>query len=308
MESQVAPSPNRLAVIGSLFAVYVIWGSTYLAMRWAVEGLPPFLMAGTRFVLTGTILFTFLKLRGAPTPTRAEWLYSLPVGVLMFVLGNGTVAMAEKHVSSSIAAVVCGSMPLWVGALGPLFGVRTSGREWVGLGIGFLGVLVLGLGGELRAEPASAALLMIAPASWALGSLLARFWPLPKGLMSAATQMLTGGVSMSIVSALHGDRLPDPLPTRAMWAWVYLAVFGSLVAYSAYTYLLRATRPAVATSYSYVNPVVAVFFGVFFANEKLNMETIVSLVLITISTLLVLRARGPVTPATPANSAAVTEA
>ncbi len=287
---------HRWLVIACLFAVYVIWGSTYLAMRIAVEGLPPFLMAGTRFILTGLILFAFLKARGAPTPTRREWLASVPVGVLMFVLGNGTVALAEKHVSSSIAAVVCGSMPLWVGALSPFFGLKTSAREWAGLAVGFVGVAVLSLGGELRAEPFSAVLLMVAPVSWALGSLLARTWPLPKGLMSAATQMLTGGVAMSVLSVLHGDRLPDPLPMRSVQAWVYLAVFGSLVAYSAYTWLLRETRPAVATSYSYVNPVVAVLFGAFFANEAVRLETVISLILISISTAMVLRARGTPTP------------
>jgi drug/metabolite transporter (DMT)-like permease len=278
-------------VVASLAAVYVIWGSTYLAMRIAVESLPPFFMAGTRFLLTGTVLLVFLRARGAPWPTVRQWLYSLPVGGLMFVLGNGTVAFAEKHLSSGLAAVICGTMPLWVAAMGPLFGEKTSPREWAALVLGFCGVAVLGLGGELRAEPFAAALVFAAPISWALGSLLARRLPLPKGLMSAATQMLAGGAMMALLSVGVGEPVPWHPARASVLAWAYLAVFGSLVAYSAYTYLLANTRPAVATSYSYVNPALAVFIGAAAGGEHVGPETLVAVALIISATVLVMTAK-----------------
>ncbi len=289
-----APAPNTRFVVPALAAVYLIWGSTYLAMRIAVEGLPPFMMASSRFILTGLILLAFLRVRGTAWPTRREWLYATPVGTLMFVLGNGTVAVAEKHLSSGVAAVVCGTMPLWVAALGRFFGEKTTAREWLALVLGFSGVAVLGFGGELRAEPFSALLLFLAPISWALGSLLARKLPLAKGLMSAATQMLTGGLVMSVVSVIAGEEVPVSPPASSVMAWAYLAVFGSLVAYSAYTYLLANARPAVATSYAYVNPAIAVAMGVGMGGEHAGPEVFIAVALIIAATVLVIRKPAPV--------------
>ncbi len=280
-------------MLPSLLAVYVIWGSTYWVMRVAVEYLPPFFMAAWRYLLTGTVLLALQRWRGAPWPTRREWAFAVPVGVLMFAGGNGTVAWAEKHISSGAAAVICGTMPLWAAAFGPLFGERASRREWLALALGFVGVATLGLSRELRAEPSAALAVMFAPIAWSLGSLLARSWPLAKGLMSAATQMLAGGAAMAGLSvALREDWPYVPgLPIQALAAWVYLAVFGSLVAYSAYTYLLRNTRPAVATSYSYVNPAIAVAVGAALGGEHVGWETVFAVALIIGATVLVLRGR-----------------
>jgi drug/metabolite transporter (DMT)-like permease len=300
MSTPVAAPPRF--VVPALAAVYVIWGSTYLAMRVAVEGLPPFFMASTRFIVCGIVLLLFLRWRGAPWPTRREWLAALPVGVLMFVLGNGTVAVAEKWLSSGVAAVVCGTMPLWVAALGRFFGEKTSVREWIALVIGFSGVAILSAGAELRGSPWAAVLLFTAPLSWALGSLLARRLPLAKGLMSAATQMLTGGLVMGVVSAAAGEGVPRNPPLESVLAWAYLATFGSLVAYSAYTYLLANTRPAVATSYSYVNPAIAVAMGVGLGGEKAGPEIFAAVALIVVATVLVMRkpqATRPVPPSLP---------
>lgn len=281
----VAPNTRLIAV--SLFAVYVIWGSTYYAMRVVVESVPPFFMAGVRFVIAGSAMLLFLRLRGAALPTRREWFSAAAVGCLMFVLGNGTVAFAERHISSGIAAVVCGTMPLWAAGLGPFFGERPSRREVIGLVVGFLGVAVLSFGDGLTANPVSAVLLMLAPVSWALGSLLARRLPMPKGPMSAAAQMLTGGVAMAVLSQLVGEQVPAVIPGRAIWAWVYLGIFGSLIAYTAYTYLLRVTRPALATSYSYANPMIAVLVGAAIGGEHLGPEMFVALLLIVCATVLV---------------------
>ena len=211
----------------------------------------------------------------------------------MFVMGNGTVAVAEKHLSSGVAAVVCGTMPLWVAALGRFFGEKTSPREWLALVLGFSGVAVLGFGGELKGEPFSAVILFIAPISWALGSLLARRLPLAKGLMSAATQMLTGGLVMSVVSVVAREEVLVAPPMRSVLAWVYLAVFGSLIAYSAYTYLLANARPSVATSYAYVNPAIAVAMGVGMGGEHAGPEIFIAVALIIAATVLVIRKPAP---------------
>ena len=281
------PASNARLVLLALGAVYLIWGSTYFAMRIVVESVPPLFMGGVRFLLAGGGMALVLRFRGAAWPNRREWLGAIAVGGLMFVLGNGTVAFAERHISSGVAAVVCGTTPLWVAAMSPLFGERTSSREWLGLVFGFLGVAALAFGDQLTAEPMAAAVLMLAPVSWALGSLLSRRLPLPKGPMSSAAQMLGGGACLALLSPLFGERVPAEIPTRAIVAWVYLGVFGSLVAYTAYTYLLRVTRPAVATSYSYVNPAIAVIIGALLGNEHLGAEMLVALGLIVAATVLV---------------------
>lgn len=291
MNTLLAGGTKTRQVAACLAAVYVIWGSTYLAMRIAVEGLPPFFMASVRFLFTGTVLLMFLRWRGAPWPTRRQWMLSTPVGMLMFVLGNGTVAWAERHLSSGVAAVVCGTMPLWVATMGRFFGERTSPREWVAMVLGVLGVGVLSVGGELRADPISAVVLCVAPISWALGSLLSRRLPLPRGLMSAATQMLTGGALMAVLSWAVNEPIPWHPPLASLLAWGYLAIFGSLVAYSAYTWLLANTRPAIATSYSYVNPAFAVAIGAAFGHETPGPATFGAVALIVAATVMTVSAR-----------------
>lgn len=283
----VQPPPLRTVVL-SLASVYVIWGSTYLAMRIAVEGLPPFMMASARFLVCGLLLFTILKARGAEWPTRKQWLASVPVGALMFVLGNGTVAYAEKRISSGVAAVVCGTMPLWLAGLHRLVGEKTTPREWAAMVVGISGVVLLSMGGELQVDPFSAVVLVCAPISWALGSLLARRLPMAKGLMSAATQMLAGGAIMTVVSLIAGERVPVNPPIESVIAWAYLATFGSIIAYSAYTWLLANTRPAIATSYAYVNPAVAVFLGIAFGGEKPSPNVFGAVALIVVATVLVI--------------------
>jgi drug/metabolite transporter (DMT)-like permease len=292
-----APLDRR--TIFALFLVYVVWGSTYLVMRFAVEGLPPLLMGGVRFVIAGTILVSVLRLRGDPLPTMKQWLWSAPVGGLFFLFGNGLVAIAELKISSGIAAVVCATMPLWAAAMGPLFGERTTSREWIAMVLGMAGVIILSTGAELRADLTSTLVLMIAPIAWALGSLLARRLPLPKGLMSAAAQMVTGGLILLVVALVHGERFPPNPPFKAVASVVYLIVFGSLVAFSAYNYLLRNSRPAVAMSYSYVNPAIAVLLGAALGAEELHGNTLIATALIVAATVVMVRSRSAAAPVLP---------
>lgn len=254
-------------VVACLAAVYVIWSSTYLALRYAVESLPPLLSAGARYVFAGAVLYVVMRARGAPAPTRRQWLHSLPAGGLMFVVGNGFVALAEQRVSSGLAAVACAAMPLFACAISHFFGDRPSRREWAGVVIGFGGIVLLTLG-DLRAAPAMGALLLLAPAGWALGSVLARRLSLPAGVMSAATLMIGGGALTLVAALARGERVPAVLPLQGVLAVAYLAFLGSIVAFSAYTYLLQNTTTALATSYAYVNPVLAVVLGAVIGGER----------------------------------------
>ena len=263
----------KLLVAVALSAVYIIWGSTYLAMRIALEGFPPFFMGGIRFLVAGTLLYSALKLRGAITPTFAQWRSSSYVGVLLLLLGNGFVAVAEHHgVSSAVAATVVATMPLWMVFFGTLWGERPAPRDIIGLLIGFSGVLVLRAGGSFAAPLIGIVSIMVSPAAWALGSLWSRRLPMPAGAMSTAAQMLCGGAAMLLTGLARGETWPTSPPANAVISLLYLVFFGSIVAFSAYGYLLRHVRPALATSYAYVNPVVALLLGTVLGGERFTLS------------------------------------
>lgn len=274
--------PSPLAVAVALAAVYVVWGSTYYAMRLALGGLPPFLMAGGRFLLAGAILYGALRLRGAPSPTRRGWLAAAKVGGLLLVVGNGAVAYAQQWVNSSLAAVVVSTMPLWAALFARLVGQRPSRAEWLGLLIGFIGVVILNAGGELNAQGPRAMVLLIAPVSWAIGSVWSRRLPLPAGPMASAAQMLVAGAGMLLIGALRGEHVMHAPPPSAIAAFFYLVVFGSLVGFSAYTWLLTHVRPALATSYAYVNPLIALLLGGGLGGEHISRLTVVAATVIIV--------------------------
>ncbi|OLE62941.1 MAG: drug/metabolite exporter YedA, partial [Deltaproteobacteria bacterium 13_1_20CM_2_69_21] len=258
---------DRTRVLLALGSLYVIWGSTFLAIRIALQGYPPLMLAGLRFVIAGAVTYAFVRARGAPPPTRTEWRSSLIVGSLL-VCANACVVIAEQWVSSGVAAVAIASVPLWVALVAGLFGRWPSRGEWAGLAIGLAGVAILQTGGDLRASPAGAAVLTVSCASWALGSIWSRRLPLPKGLMASAAQMLAGGMVLLLFAVLHGERVSAVPTARATLALAYLIVAGSIVGYSAYQYLLSRVRPTLAASYAYVNPVVAVGLGAAVAGES----------------------------------------
>ncbi len=279
-------------LIASLAAVYVIWSSTYLAMRIAVHDLPPLLMASLRFLAAGSVMLVIALRRGATWPTAREWLRIAPVGALLFLGGNGFTAIAELTVSSGGAAVVCATMPLWVGVLGLVTGERPSTREWLALVVGFIGVLVLMGGPTLAGKPEHIALLVLAPICWALGSILARRVPgkaAKDSFMLPAMEMLTGGAALLVVAAIRGERIPTDASAESWIALAYLWLFGSLVAFTAYSWLLRNARPIVATSYAYVNPILAVIIGAVISGEQLGITTVVANVLIVGAVWLALR-------------------
>jgi len=268
-----SPRPSRLAVAMALLALYVIWGSTYYAMRVALETMPPFLMAGPRFLLAGLGMYAFLRARGAAAPTRAQWIASTKIGILLLAAGNGAVAIAEQSVSSSVAAIVVATMPIWAAVFARITGAQPNGREWLGLLLGFSGVLLLNLGGGLHLD-GRGLVLVVAPLAWAAGSVWSKKLPLPAGAMATATQMIAGGVSMLILAAVTGERLTHAPSLRSLSAMLYLAVFGSIIAFTAYNWLLRNVRPTLATSYAYVNPLVAVLLGWALGGESITRMTL----------------------------------
>jgi drug/metabolite transporter (DMT)-like permease len=281
------PAVDRPAIdprlIASLAAVYLIWSSTYLAMRIVVTELPPLLTASMRFSAAGLVMLAIAKRRGAAWPSARQWLAVVPVGALLFVGGNGFVAIAELSVSSGGAAVVCAMMPLWMGVLAAVSGERPSRREWLSLIAGFVGVLVLMGGPSLQGEPLHILLVVLAPICWSLGSILARRHARSKQadtFLASAMQMLAGGAVLAAVAMVRGERLPAHASTASWLALGYLLVFGSLVAFTAYNWLLRNARPVVATSYAYVNPILAVLIGAAVSGEALGVTTLIANVLI----------------------------
>jgi drug/metabolite transporter (DMT)-like permease len=253
-------------LIAAFLVVSVVWGSTYLVIRFALDSYPPFFLGAVRFLLAGGALYAFARIRREPTPRAVEWGAGALTGVLFFVVGNGLVNVAEQSVSSGLASVLVASMPLWATLFARLFGQRSNGGETAGVLLGMVGVAVL-VGGDLRGSPSGAACALLAPMGWALGSVTSKRLPLPAGTMRTATQMISGGAAMLLVGLVRGEHLSHPFAPRALVAVAYLTLFGSLLGFTAYSYLLRHTRPAIATSYAYVNPVIAVIAGVAVAHE-----------------------------------------
>lgn len=260
----------RVMIPLALFALYIIWGSTYLGIRYALESYPPFLLAGIRFLVAGVLLFGFLRLRGTAAPTALQWRNAAVTGVLLLGFGNGLVCFAEQSVSSGVAAVAVASVPLFAALFSGMYGQWPSGREALGLVIGFAGVVVLNLGSSLSGSRLGAIVLIVAAASWAFGSIWSKRQDMPAGPMNTAAQMLCASVALLLVGFGTGEHLPAHPTLRATLAVGYLVLFGSLIAFSAYLYVLKHARPAMATSYAYVNPPVAVLFGVLFAGEHVG--------------------------------------
>jgi drug/metabolite transporter (DMT)-like permease len=281
------PQPKTWQVVLALLSVYLIWGSTYLAIKIAVgeHDFPPLLMGGIRHLIAGGILFAFLRVRGEALPSRAEWLGASVMGIFLLLGGNGGVVIAESdpQIGSGLAALVVATMPLWAALFSTLLGHRLAWREWLGLLIGFSGIVLLNLNGNLNWS-AGAFALIIAAMSWAFGSTISRKLTLPKGFMASAAQMIVGGAIMFIVNFAIGGTMTRAPKWEAVLALAYLILFGSVIAYSGYVYLLKNVRPALATSYAYMNPMVAVILGALFRPEAepINLMMVMAMAVILI--------------------------
>lgn len=280
-------SSERFKVVAALASIYILWSSTYLAIRIAIESIPPFMMAGLRFFISGWVVYAFLRFSGEKAPEGKEWAAGFLVGFLLLLVGNGGVVYAEQWVASSLAALGVATVPLWTVVFFGLWGKWPSKLEWFGVALGFAGVVLLNLEGDFRAHPVGALAIIIATMGWSLGSAWGRKLPLPKGLMAAAVQMIGGGSLLIALSFLWGEPMPEAITLRSGIALLYLIVFGAIIGFSAYTWLINNVRASLATSYAYVNPVFAVVIGVALAGETITGAGMGAMAVITAAVMLV---------------------
>jgi drug/metabolite transporter (DMT)-like permease len=307
MTPSASPAPARpLAIAAALASLYVLWGSTYLAIRFALHGYPPFLLGAIRMGLAGALMYAVLRWRGTPAPTPRQWRVLTVLSIFMVLLSNGLVNLAETEVGSGLAAIAVASMPLFAGVFAMLRGRHPTRIEWAGLVVGFAGVLWLNAGSSLASSPLGLTCLIIAPIAWAWGSIWSRDQDLPEPFMAASGQMLTGSLWMLGAALVTGERItamPDAGSTAAL---LYLVVAGSIFGFTAYIWLLHHVRPALATSYAYVNPPIAVMFGALLGGEHFTASDLgamaVILVGVVIITLSKTRTQKPAASAPPVAS------
>jgi len=289
--------PSATHLVLAFAAVYLIWGTTYLAIRYAVESIPPLIMMGIRHLVAGGSLYAWTRLRGTPAPRLRDWKYPAIVGTILFLGGHGSLAWAEQRVPSGIAALLVATLPMWILVLARVSRTeeKFSARAITGVVLGFLGVMVL-FGPDVMHENGqlnvvSALAVLLGNFLWAGGTIYMRNVPMPASpLLSSAMQMLAGGASLAIAGTLTGEtaRFHIAAVTPQSWlALAYLAAFGSLVAFTAYTWLHTVEKPSRVATYAYVNPVVAVLVGWVMAHEPVSAFTIVAMVVILIGVALV---------------------
>ena len=287
----------RLRVALAFLSIYTIWGSTYLAIRFAIETFPPFLMAAIRFLIAGGVLYVWMRLRGAPRPTRANWKAATIVGGLLLLGGNGGVVKAEQVFPSGLTAVLITTVPIWMVLVELLRKDRIVPTLHVVLGLilGFGGVVLLVGPGDLAGSgglnPLWAGVLILASLSWAIGSVYSRKASLPRTpLLGSGMEMLTGGALLLVASLVSLEWVgfqPSNLSVLSLVSFIYLVVFGSLIGFSSYVWLLTKTTTARVSTYAYVNPVVAVFLGYFLAGEQLTLRTLLASSVIVIAVVVI---------------------
>lgn len=294
---------SRTRVLTALISLYLVWGSTYLAMRWAIAGMAPLFMAGVRYCIAGACIYAFLYGRGHARPTLRQWRNAGFVGALLLCGGNGAVGLAmEMGVNSALSATVVAITPLCAALFARLWGHVTMPREWLGLGLGVVGVFLLKQGQGLEGSPTGFALLVLAALAWSFGSMWGKHHEQASIWMSSAVQMLCGGVVLLGVSALRGEPWAPPATAQSAWALAYLIFIGATIGFSSYVYLLATVRPALATSYAYVNPLVAVLLGCWLGGEMVDAAELAGLAVILSGVVLVCwpSSRLPAVPTTKA--------
>jgi len=302
--------PKKLKIWLALLTVYIFWGGTYLFIHFAVETIPPFFMAGSRFLLAGAILYIWRRLAGDPAPTRGQWLHAAAVGLLLLMGGNGLLSLAEQHVATGISSLIIGSVPLWMTTIEALRpgGVRPKWLGIIGLVIGFGGIALLVapslIGGKsVNAPPLGIIALLFSAFFWSLGSIYSRVAHLPKSiLLATGMEMLAGGVGLFLAGTFTGEwrlLVLAQISVRSWFAMLYLVLFGSMAGYTAYAWVLRAAPVSLVSTYAYINPLVAILLGSLFAQETLTVHVLISAAIIIGSVVLINLSRRTASPAPP---------
>ena len=299
------PHPSRAQIVLGFAAIYLIWGSTYLGIRYAVETIPPLLMMGIRHFTAGLVVFIWARRRGDPAPTRLQWCYATVTGALLFLGGHGTIAWAEQRIPSGLTALLCATLPLWTVLLASRREGKLGAKVWTGLLLGFGGVALLigpdAISSGKRLDLLAAAAALSGSFLWAAGTIYSQRVKLPAStVLSAAMQMVAGGAALLIASLLAGESATfnvAGVTAKSVFALAYLIVFGSIIAFTVFTWLVTVSSSSQVSTYAYVNPVVAVFLGWALADERIGIRTIAATVIILASVALV-SGRGKVHAAT----------
>jgi drug/metabolite transporter (DMT)-like permease len=272
LASRAAPASSLSGLLLlCLAATWLVWGSTYLAIKYALLSLPPFFQMGTRFLVAGVVLMAWMRWRGAAWPDARQWRNATIVGALMLGGGMGGTAYAEVTIGSGLVVAFIAVVPLMIAALNRLYGVKPAKLELAGIVVGLAGVLLLTQGAGFQASRAGLVAIALACIAWSAGSVLSqRSLPLAAGATGFASEMICGGLVLLAMSALHGEAPQWPPQPAAVAAWFYLVVFGSLIAFNAYMVLLARASAGLASSYTFVNPVIAMLLGVAVAGEVIT--------------------------------------
>ena len=309
------PAPRRIQIIAAFAALYLIWGSTYLGILFAIQSIPPFLMAGARFLLAGLIMFAIARTQGPLRSTSAEWRTSLIVGACLLLGGNGAVTLSEKFIESGLASLIVATVPIYITLLGWLFGMtpRPAPIVWLGLAGGFAGVAML-LGPALGFSGGShsavgMSILLLSSFIWSAGSLYSRTAKHSASpFLAAAQQMFCGGALLMLVGVFAGEPKnfhPGNITPLSLGAFAYLVFIGAIVGYTAYFWLLRHCDPAKVATYAYVNPIVAVLLGALFAHETVTLRTLLAAALIIGSVALIITVQQLKSKSLPSITAAI---
>ena len=292
---------SRAQIVAAFASIYVIWGSTYLAIRYAVETIPPFIMGGIRFLISGAMLYLWARSRGAPRPTRLHWRNAIIAGGFLLLGGNGAVVWAEQFVPSGLTALLVSILPFWLVIIEWIRPPRRrpSAAVLVGLVLGFVGIIVLvgpsDVGGHGDVMPLGALVLILGSLSWAIGSFWSRDAQLPEsGLLTTGMEMIGGGVLLLVVGTLAGEfsRLDiHGISNASAFGLLYLITFGSMLGFTSYIWLLDKVSPARLGTYAYVNPIVAVLLGWAIAGERLSIRTGVAAAIVICAVALITTAR-----------------
>jgi drug/metabolite transporter (DMT)-like permease len=292
---------NRMRIVLAFAAVYVLWGSTYLFIKYAIETMPPFFLGFTRFAASGGLLLAYALWRGASKPTAWELKMAAITGVLMLGFGNGAVMWAEKTIPSGVVALIVSSVPIWVVIIDWLRpgGVRPRTAMFVGLVLGLAGIVTLvgprAIIGEGNVDEIGALVMLAGSVAWAVGSLLTRGNKPRSPILFSALQMLAASAAMAIIGVVNGDMFafsPASLTPKSVFSFVYLVFAGSIIGFTAYVYLLGVVSAAKAATYAYVNPVIAVLLGWGFAGEPLGLRTMVAAAVVLAGVAIITTAQG----------------